>query len=130
MVFLIKKPFVFLLLIIFLLASGFYFYHRLSLKNNQPINNIKQELSLSNTEKEQMFAAAQAYIKSYSVPGLEFELRIIKIINQWALLDAIPKNKATDNAGVIMEKVNNQWVARAFGTIFPEWSQKVPELFK
>lgn len=126
MVLSIKKSFVFFLLIMVLLTAGFYYYR----KNNQSLEKISKELSLPNSEKEQMYLAAQSYIKANSVANLEFELKIIKIVNQWALLEAIPKDKATDNAGVIMEKVNNQWIPRAFGTIFPEWEKKVPELFK
>lgn len=45
-------------------------------------------------------------------------------------VEIIPKNPPTDESAVVLEKVKGQWFARSFGTIFPEWEEKVPELFK
>ena len=88
-------------------------------------SNYKTQL-----EKEQMFEAATEYIKRYSAEGMEIELKIIKQLDKWALLKAIPITIETDNAGVVMEKVEGIWITRDFGTILPGWKEKVPELFE
>lgn len=89
-----------------------------------------KEKDQAQLEKEQMFEAAREYIKKYSIEGAEFELRIIKQLDKWALLEAIPINFESDNVGVIMEKVEGKWICRTFGTILPGWKEKVPELFE
>lgn len=76
-----------------------------------------------------MFLVAKEYIKKNSVAGFEFDLKVLKQLDKWALLEVIPINPPTDKAAVILEKVDNQWIPRAFGTIFPEWEKKAPELF-
>ncbi len=81
-------------------------------------------------EKEQMFEVATDYIKKYSVEDMEVELKVIKQLDKWALLEATPINIETDSVGVIIEKVDGIWVARDFGTILPDWEKKVPELFE
>jgi len=86
--------------------------------------------SFAHEEQEQMFATAREYIAQYSVPGMKVDLKIIKQLDKWALLNVVPLNVETDEAGMIMEKVDDKWEARAFGTIFPEWEKKIPELFK
>lgn len=90
----------------------------------------KQELERSQAEQNQLFSAAQNYIRKNSVVGFKFDLKVLKKLDKWALLEVIPINPPTDEAAIILEKVDSQWVARAFGTIFPEWEEKVPELFK
>ncbi len=82
------------------------------------------------TEQEQIFASGREYIAHYSAPGMEVDLEIIKQLDSWALLNVVATNMETDEAGLIMEKVDNKWEGRAFGTIFPEWEEKVPDLFK
>jgi len=81
-------------------------------------------------ENEQMFSAAQSYIKRNSVEGMEIELKILKQIDNWTLLEVIPVNIETDNALIIMEKVEGDWLAREFGTILLGWEEKIPELFE
>lgn len=102
-----------------------------NLKNLEHLlDSFKFEKDQAQLEKEQMFEAAREYIKKYSIEGAEFELRIIKQLDKWALLEAVPINFETDNVGVIMEKVEGKWVCRTFGTILPGWEEKVPELFE
>lgn len=81
-------------------------------------------------EKEQMFSAARELIMKYSVPDMEVELNLIKKVGNLALVEVIPLNTETDNVAVILEKVEGEWKARDFGTIFPEWEEKAPELFE
>lgn len=91
--------------------------------------NKKQELERNRAEQVQLFSEAQNYVKKNSVAGFEFKIKVIKKLDKWVMLEVIPINPLTDKAAVILEKVDNQWIARAFGTIFPEWEKKVPELF-
>jgi len=81
------------------------------------------------SEEEQLLATAKDYVEENSVAGLEFDLEISKKLNKWVLLYATPTNMELDSVGVVMEKVNDIWIARVMGTYFEEYSDKVPELF-
>jgi hypothetical protein len=118
----IWKIIIALVIVIIMVKGGIYLWQ----KNCE----IKPQTSITKTEKEQMFSSAREYIAKYSVPGIEVSLEIIKQLDKWALLNAVPLNVETDEVGVIMEKVDNKWETRTFGTIFPEWEEKIPELFK
>ncbi|MFC1612706.1 DUF5665 domain-containing protein [Patescibacteria group bacterium] len=94
------------------------------------INEDEQNLSVKKIEQEQMFESARAYIKKYSAEGMEVELSIINQVDKWAILQVVPVTIETDNASVIMEKVEGKWITREFGTFLsPEWMDKAPELF-
>jgi len=77
-----------------------------------------------------LIAIAREHVTKNSVAGLVFDLRIRKQIDNWTLVEVTPKDKATDKAAVVLEKVGNRWVVRDFGTIFPERERQIPELFK
>jgi|TARA_Y100000031_G_scaffold153457_1_gene198726 hypothetical protein len=101
--------------------------------NEKIIENKSAEISKNDyvqTEQEKMFATAREYIAQYSTPGMKVDLKISRQLDKRVLLNVVPVNIETDEAGVIMEKVGNTWEGRAFGTIFPEWEEKVPDLFK
>ena len=76
----------------------------------------------------QLLAAAREYVRKNSVAGIVFDLSLIKQVGRWALVEVVSRD--ADRAAVILEKIADQWVPRAFGTIFPEWEEKVPELFR
>lgn len=94
------------------------------------MEKISSEEERAEAEKEQMFEAARSYIKKYSVSGMEVELEIVKQLEKWALLEAVPITIETDNVLVVMEKVAGAWETRTFGTFLPGWKEKVPELFE
>jgi len=76
----------------------------------------------------QLLTVTREYVRKNSVAGLIFDLHLQKQVDRWALVEVVPED--TDRAAVILEKVDGQWIPRAFGTIFPEWEEKVPELFQ
>lgn len=78
----------------------------------------------------ELIESANAYIKSRSVPDLRFDVSLTRIAGNYALLYATPRYNKTDPAQIIMEKVAGRWEGRTMGTAFPEWSEKVPELFQ
>lgn len=78
---------------------------------------------------ELILEAARPYIIEHSVSGLEFDVEIIKLLDKWALIRTIPLNMDIDNAMVIMEKLDGRWEPRDIGTAFPQWYNKIPELF-
>lgn len=82
---------------------------------------------------QQMLKAARNYVKANSVPGITFDLKLIKQVKNYALLEVIPRGKwakQAEPAGVILKKIGNQWVPQTMGTDFSDWERKVPELFK
>jgi hypothetical protein len=82
---------------------------------------------------QQMLKAARNYVKANSVPGIIFDLKVIKQVNNYALLEAIPRGKwakQAEPAGVILKKIGNRWVPQTMGTDLSDWQRKVPELFK
>lgn len=98
------------------------------LKEIAPVSQPEKNPILA--EENQILASARAYVQKNNVPDLEFDLKIIKKLDKWALVNVQPLAGKTDENGVILEKVDGQWVARAMGTIFPEWEKRVPELFE
>lgn len=85
---------------------------------------------LPEAEKAQMFTAAREYIKPDCAEGMEVDLKILKQLDSWVLLEIIPLNVETDNAAMVLEKVNGEWRPRDWGTILPGWRERVPELFE
>lgn len=73
---------------------------------------------------------ARLYIKEHSVPGLEFDVELVRLLDTWALVKAVPLGMDIDNVMVILEKSNGKWEPRDIGTAFPQWYEKVPELFQ
>jgi hypothetical protein len=81
----------------------------------------------------QMIAAARNYVKAHSAPGITFDLKLLKKVNNYALLEAMPKGKwanKAEPAGVILQKIGGQWVPQTMGTDLSDWERRVPELFK
>lgn len=80
-----------------------------------------------------MMAAARNYVKAHSATGITFDLKIIKQVNNYALLEVIPTGQwanKVEPAGVILKKMGGKWVPQTMGTDFSDWEKKVPELFK
>lgn len=87
--------------------------------------------SLDIEEQEAIIAAARNYINQESSLGLDFDLEIQKVVDYYALVTIIPIPAGSFEGGaVIVQKMSGLWVGVAMGTIFPEWEQKVPELFE
>ena len=122
------KKIIFFVILIGLIIAGAVVYF--NYKKNQADQADLVSQQATEHEKEQMFEAARALIRKYWAEGMKVELKIIRKLDKWALLEAIPTTIKTDNAAVVMEKVGDKWVARDFGAILPGWKEKVPELFK
>lgn len=89
--------------------------------------------SSDTSDYNQMMAAARNYVKAHSAPGIMFNLKLLKQVNNYALLEARPKGKwanQAEPAGVILQKIGGKWVPQTMGTDFSEWETRVPELFK
>lgn len=80
-------------------------------------------------EEKQLYQEARNYVKKNSDQDLEFEMDLKNIYQQYALLQVIPVNKEIDPAQIVLEKKNGVWQAQAFGTSFPDWYAKAPQLF-
>jgi hypothetical protein len=89
--------------------------------------------SSGHADYQQMLAAARNYVKAHRVPGITFDLKLIKRVKDYALLQVVPTGKwakQVESAGVILQKKGGRWVPQELGTDFSDWEQKVPELFK
>lgn len=89
--------------------------------------------SSADSDYRQMLEAARKYVKANSAPGITFDLKLIKQVNNYALLEVIPQGKwakKVEPAGVILKKISNKWVPQTLGTDLSDWERKVPELFK
>jgi hypothetical protein len=81
----------------------------------------------------QMLAAARSFVKANSVPGLTFDLKVLKQVNDFVLLRVTPNGKwvdKTDPAAMILNKAEGKWTVMFFGTDATPWKQMVPDLFK
>jgi len=89
--------------------------------------------SSADSDYRQMLEAARKYVKVNSVPGITFDLKLIKQVDNYALLEVIPKGKWSNKAepaAVILKKIDNRWVPQTMGTDLSDWERKVPDLFK
>lgn len=84
----------------------------------------------SNLEADLILNAARNYIQSQSDSQVRFDLKLVKTIGRFALVQVAPRGGLIEGAAVILEKVKGEWVVQEMGTIFPEWEEKVPELFQ
>jgi len=94
--------------------------------------SVKAEAA-GDADYQQMLKAARNYVKANSVPGITFDLKVIKQVKNYALLEVIPTGKwakQAEPAGVVLKKIGNQWVPQTMGTDLSDWQRKVPELFK
>jgi hypothetical protein len=98
-----------------------------------PTNSAGMAGSSDNSDYNQMMAAARNYVKVHSAPGFTFELKLLKQVNNYALLGVEPTGKwakLADPAGVISQKIGGKWVPQDLGTDLVDWEERVPELFK
>jgi hypothetical protein len=69
----------------------------------------------------QMIVSARGYVKANSAPGITYDLKLLKHLNNFAVLKATPTGgwaKKTDDAYVILEKIGGEWVPQTMGTDF------------
>jgi len=89
--------------------------------------------SAGEADHQQMLAVARNYVKANSAPGITFDIKLVKQVEDYALLKVAPTGKwadQTDPAGVILQKIGGKWVPQTLGTDLSDWEQKVPELFR
>lgn len=99
-------------------------------KKSTTIEIPTKVLELPVDEPSAILAAAHSYVSKNSAPGLQFTLTFKKQVGNYAMVYVEPEPGTADSAGVILEKISGQWVGQTMGTIFPEWEEKVPELFR
>lgn len=90
----------------------------------------EEQVEEAGNEEAEILAAAEAYVKKYTAPDLKYTLSLRKIVGNYAMVDVTPEPGTADPAAVILQKIGGSWVAVDMGTIFPEWEEKVPELFR
>lgn len=100
------------------------------METNLEIFDLEQsDRSSSMNSIDVLFDKAKVYVQAHSAPGMQFELKLKKRVNNWAVFSIIPLNMKTDNAQLFMEYIDDKWELRGFGTAFPELQRKHPELF-
>lgn len=85
---------------------------------------------ISVEEMSQLLKNAREYVKSHSALGIEFNLELIYRIDRYARFNVVATNQELDQVQLIMENKDGVWTGVAFGTVFPGWKEKVPELFQ
>ena len=101
--------------------------------NFLPVVGAGAAKSSGQADYQQMLATARNYVKAHSAPGITFDLKLIKRVKNYALLEVVPTGKwakQAESAGLILQKKGGRWVPQELGTDFSDWEQKVPELFK
>ena len=89
--------------------------------------------SAGGTIDQQMLAAARSFVKANSVPGITFDLKVIKQVDDYALLEVTPNGKwvgKAEPAGMILKKTEGKWTTMFMGTDITPWRQMVPDLFE
>lgn len=84
----------------------------------------------SQSDEEGIWEAVYDYAPSIDMETPSIDFKLDKIVGNYALVQVIPVGVEAEGAALVLEKVNGRWVVQAFGTIFPEWQEKVPELFQ
>jgi len=101
--------------------------------NSLQVGGAGAAKSSGDADYQQMSATARTYVKANSAPGITFDLKLIKQVKDYALLEVVPTGKwanQVEPAGVILQKIGGKWVPQTLGTDFSDWEKKVPELFK
>lgn len=81
------------------------------------------------TGDKEILAAAQEFVVANSAPGIKYNLRVAKRVNNWAVVDIIPLRKDLDPALVILERVEGKWIGREL-TTDTSVLEEYPELAK
>ena len=80
-----------------------------------------------------VLAAARSFVKANSVPGITFDLKVIKQVDDYALLEVTPNGKwvgKAEPAAMILKKTEGKWTTMFMGTDITPWRQMVPDLFE
>jgi len=100
--------------------------------NFLPVAGAGVAKSSGDADYQQMLATTRNYVKAHSAPGITFDLKLIKQVKEYALLQVVPTGKwanQVEPAGVILQKIGGKWAPQELGTDFSDWEKKVPELF-
>ncbi len=114
-----------IIVILAVLVGGYYGYQWRAEK----IQLEEEAQAQAQAERERIMQAARSYVERFPRADFEYDVEIVNQLDKWALVNIQPRNNETDPAGVILEKLDNTWYGRDFGTILPGWEEKVPELF-
>lgn len=85
--------------------------------------------SSSKTDEALIWDAVYDYAPKLDLMSPSLDFKLVKIVGNYALVQVIPGGDM-EGAGMILEKIGDQWLVQDFGTSFPEWEKKVPALFQ
>jgi len=119
-------------ILLFLLIIGFYYW-----KVNKALPTIVEQkpahqdaISITIVDDEtQIKEISRKIADSSNIPGLKYEIKIKKRVGDVALVFINPINQTLDPLQIILAKENGVWVYKEMGTTFPDWEEKLPELF-
>ena len=86
--------------------------------------------SESKSDEDGVWEAVYDYAPRIDMMSPSVDFKLDKIVGNYALVQVMPVGVEAEEAALILEKVAGRWVVQDFGTIFPEWEEKVPALFK
>lgn len=81
-------------------------------------------------ETKEILKVARRYADQYTAPDLKFETKLLKKLDEYALVDLVPEPGTADPMAVVLQKIGGRWVGIDMGVFFPELREKVPELFE
>lgn len=83
----------------------------------------------THTGDKEILDAAHKYVVANSAPGIKYNLRLAKKVDNWALVNLTPLRKDLDPALVILEKVQGKWIGKEL-TSDTSVLEEYPELSK
>jgi len=83
----------------------------------------------SKSDEESIWEAVYDYAPRIDMMASSVDFELDKIVGNYALVQVIPEGNI-EGAALILEKISGTWVVQDFGTVFPEWQEKAPELFQ
>lgn len=81
-------------------------------------------------DRSQIMEISDRLARGWNIPNLKYDIEIKKRVGDYALVFVIPTNQTLDPLQIILAKENGTWVYKDMGSTFPDWEEKVPELFK
>lgn len=118
---------------LFLLIIGLYFWKKSAalptIVEQKPAHQDAISITIVDDET-QIKDISRKIAEGSKIPNLKYEIEIKKRVGDVALVFINPTNQTLDPLQIILAKENGVWVYKEMGTTFPDWEQKLPELFR
>ncbi len=130
-----RKTMIFLIagILFFLLIIGLYYWRKTealpAVSEQKPAYQDTISVTIVDDDT-QIKEISRKLADGWNIPDLKYEIEIKKRIGNVALVFVNPTNQTLDPLQIILAKENGIWVYKEMGTTFPDWEQKLPELFK